>query len=467
MSTVDPPALWSSGPWAESYEFIRKLGDGGQGYTFHARRNSDQMEVAVKVLRPDRSTPKARRRMFREVNALRSLSKTEAFVPIFIESNIDSAIDDPEIRPYVVMEFIDGPTLLKSQQERGALPLPEAIRFSNILLDTVEIAHSEDTTHRDIKPQNIVLKNNDSATPYLIDFGLSFNHIVDHEDGLTSIRESIGNRFLTLPESESTGSELKHETASDLTLISGILFFLLTDKFPEYLSRDTANSPHRRNYEIFEARQAENLPYLMQFFDRAFQYDVTRRFQTAEELRNRINRIKDQSEGKLADIDPITVAQEIRDHVAAASRDYQLDSIEKKHEKCLDDFLNHVTQLSKNKALPPIQLQLTRQNFGNRSFNGVEVIRNPLLQIQATIPAYYQKIQMCRYFMTVDGDEISIAFQQIHSENNKDARQLPKQFNSTPIETLFSFFEWSGENTQFLKKHFANWFDTATRALTQ
>ena len=466
MSNAKPPAIWKSGPWTDAYEFVGKLGDGGQGYTFRAQGNSDQTDVAVKILRADRDTPKARRRMFREVNSLRTLAKTEAFVPQFIESNIDDAIEDKAVHPYVVMEFIDGPTLLTAQRKRGVLPIADAIEITTLLLDTATIAHSEDTAHRDIKPQNIVLKGGDYSTPYLIDFGLSFNSIVDLDDGLTSIRESIGNRFLTLPESESTGSELKHEIASDLTLISGIFFFVLTDKFPEFLSRETANSPHRRNIDALESLHSETLSILNQFFDRAFQYDVYRRLQTSEELRERLKRILDQSEGRLPDIDPIAVAKEIREHVAAESRTYQLDSIEQQHDGSLNEFITYLDTLSRDRQLRPIKLTYRRQQFGQREFNDQEVIRSSIIQVEITIPSYYEKGAMCRYYLGVDGGEIAVAFQEVLAKDANEVKQLKKTVAEAPPETLFTFYKWDGKDTLELRRHFGNWFDKATRALT-
>lgn len=467
MTAVDAPKSWISGPWTDNYHFRAKLGDGGQGYAFHAASIKDKAEVAIKVLK-DRNKPKARRRMLREVNALHALSKTEALVPSFIESNINDSIEDPALWPYVVMEYIPGKTLLQAQQDRGPLSLKDAIAFTCILLDTIAIAHSEHTTHRDIKPQNIILKSNDYKKPYLIDFGLSFNRIMDIEDDLTSIRESIGNRFLTLPETEQTGSELKHEFASDFTLISGVLFFTLTNQFPEYLSRDLLNSPHRRHAEIIENMHGDNSAFLLQFFDRAFQYDVFMRFQSSEELRDRLQRLKDQSEGKLPDIDPIAVAKEIKEQVAAENRYYQLDAIEKQHAKSLDDFENYISALSNDNKLAPVKLTIEHASFGNREAYGKEVIRNSIRIITVKIPSYYKKELQCRYFLGVDGDEVAVLFleEEKKKENVRKIRVSGMEKTPAPTpETLINCYEWEKAHTEFLKKHFANWFDQASRAL--
>ena len=463
---MQPPELWKSGPWTERYDFRAKLGEGGQGYTFHAVTKADAKDVAVKILRPDRNTPKARRRMAREVNALRLLSKTTASVPRFVESNIDEAIELPSLRSYVVMEFIQGDTLLRSQQRRGPLSLADGIAFTNLLLTTVAIAHSEDTTHRDIKPQNIVLKGDDYAQPYLIDFGLSFNSVLDLDDGLTSIRESIGNKFLTLPESEQTGSELKHEFATDLTLICGVLFFVLTDKFPEFLSRDQSNAPHKRFAEIIKSNHGDNSQFLAQFFDRAFQYDVTRRFQTSEELRDRLHRLKDQSEGQLPNIDPLDVAKELSERIAAENRTFQLDAIEKQHGKSLNDFQKYVQTLAQSKQLAPIRLSFSNEEFGNRVYNGYEVIRSSICMIQIATPGYYQKTLACRYFLTISGEEIAVQFQELQPDTKLASRRVGKQFAEVPIKTLLTFYEWDNALTETLKKHFANWFHHATQELT-
>lgn len=464
MTSVEAPTLWTSGSWIDDYHFRAKLRDGGQGYTFHAATIKDQTEVAIKVLRQDRDTPKARRRMFREVNALRSLSKTDALVPSFIESNINDAIEDLSLRPYVVMEYIPGKTLLQAQRGIGPLSLADAIEFACMLLHTIAIAHSEDTVHRDIKPQNIILKSNDYKKPYLIDFGLSFNRVVDHEDDLTSIRESIGNRFLTLAETEQTGSDLKHEFASDLTLISGVLFFTLTDKFPEYLSRDLAKSPHRRHSDIIEFMCGDYSPFVLQFFDRAFQYDIVRRFRSSEELRDRLQRLKDQSEGRLPDIDPIAVAKEVKEQVAAENRFYQHDTTEKQHVKSLDEFESHVKAISKDNQLAPIKLTFERSTFASRKAYGQEVIRDSIRTITVVIPSYYEKIFKCRYFLGVDGDEVAVLFQEAQANNEAEVEKTLADLHTTT--TLLNCYKWNETHTEFLKLHFANWFDRATRTLT-
>lgn len=462
--SIPEGSAWKTGPWTTRYEFLGELGDGGQGHTFHARTKGEQSEVAVKILRSNRDTPKARRRMFREVNALHALSQTNARVPKFIESNIDKAIEDEEIKPYVAMEYIPGRTLLKAQKNHGTLKLTEAIEFANRLLDTIEIAHSEETTHRDIKPQNIVLKSDEYTSPYLIDFGLSFNRIVDLEDSLTSIRETIGNRFLTLPESEETGSDLKHEFASDLTLISGVLFFVLTNKFPEFLSREVRNSPHRRDSEIIESSYGDKSPFLMQFFDRAFQHDVVRRFQSSDELRDRLQRLRNQVEGRLSDIDPIAVATELRQAVAAENRDYQLDALEKKHSSVLKDFRDYVVQLSERQELEPLKLILNTANFQKREINDQEVIRQSILEINVSMPKYYNKLSGCRYFLGVAGEEIGVIFQEAECPR-RSRNEWSKVIKSAPAKTLFNFYEWDKTYTESLIRHFGNWFERATRAI--
>ncbi len=462
--TAEPPAIWTSGPWTEKYEFVSILGDGGQGYTFEAIRKSDQTTVALKRLRPDRDTPKSRRRMFREVTALRTLSKTDALVPKFIESNIESAIENDRISPFVVMEFISGQTLLKVQEVNGPMDLHDAIEFTLLLIKTIEIAHSEDTAHRDIKPRNIVMLESDISQPYIIDFGLSFNRVKDHEDGLTSIRESIGNSFLTLHETESTGSESKHDFKSDLTLAIGIFFYLLTNKFPEFLSADSSRSPHRRHKALIDSDGSSVASHLMTFFDRAFQYDVKNRFDTPAEIRSRFEQLKQRAEGELPDIDLLAVTKQIKKRLNNENRDYQLDGLEDKHKSVLTKFRKHLQALQQNPELKPVSLNFQIQQFRNRQFNSVEVVRKSLTSIQLGVRHYIPRA-VCRYFLTISGIEITLAFQEFFESDNTKLRQLEQNCANAVTSPVLHFVEWGDSHEEHLKRHFANWFEQTTEKI--
>ena len=74
---------------------------------------------------------------------------------------------------------------------------------------------------------------------------------------------------------------------------------------------------------------------------------------------------------------------------------------------------------------------------------------------------------MCRYFLAVDGDEIAVVFQEVQANNETEAKQLREKLADAPSETLLNLYNWNDTHTDSLKRHFGNWFDSATRALTK
>ncbi len=80
-------------------------------------------------------------------------------------------VDVPKSRPYLVMEFLDGETLASVLEKRKPLPEPEAVRYASQICDALEYLHANGVTHRDLKPQNVMLCRDGSLR--LFDFGIA------------------------------------------------------------------------------------------------------------------------------------------------------------------------------------------------------------------------------------------------------------------------------------------------------
>ena len=127
---------------------------------------------------------------------------------------------------YAVLEEIQGPTLYEFFGQHGALELDEVVEFANALGKTIAWAHRQDPPliHRDIKPDNLILRAARLDDPVLLDFGLVAGPIVSSEK-VTGIGEQIENA-LRLPELiEAEGSALPQ---SDIAQFAGLLFFMLS-----------------------------------------------------------------------------------------------------------------------------------------------------------------------------------------------------------------------------------------------
>ena len=135
----------------DRYQIIRTIGEGGMAHVYLAYDTILNREVAVKVLRGDlASDEKFVRRFQREAISASSLSH-----PNIVEM-YDVGEDDGNY--YIVMEYVEGKTLKSLIKRRGALTLPEVIDIMLQLTSAVTCAHDSYIIHRDIKPQNVLIK---------------------------------------------------------------------------------------------------------------------------------------------------------------------------------------------------------------------------------------------------------------------------------------------------------------------
>ncbi len=186
-------------PWSEHWEIIKTIGSGGQGQTslVQPRNNSyPPGQYVFKELHRQKDCER-RGRMRREVIALTTLEHPG--IPKIIDEN-SQYFADLDTPLYFVSEFVPGATLLEFITAEKTMNLTDAVMFIIKLLDILEYCHNADTLHRDIKPDNIMIKNDDIQNPVLIDFGLSFNRDDDSNMNLTATGQQLGNRFLQLPE---------------------------------------------------------------------------------------------------------------------------------------------------------------------------------------------------------------------------------------------------------------------------
>jgi serine/threonine-protein kinase len=275
-----PVARKALKPWSASWQEMGKLGRGGAGETVQVRAAKDGTVGVLKTLHRENDADR-RRRMHREGEALRTLSHPG--VPKFMDSNTSEFAATTPL--YLVFEYIDGGTLEAHVERHGALPYEEAVGATRRLVEVVAYCHQRDFAHRDIKPDNVMLRDGNLQDPVLIDFGLSFNLEDDDPDMLTRTEQQIGNRFLSLPELHTPGAD-KRDRRSDLSSCCGILYYMLTGAQPMTLRDGEGRAPHER--PTVENRLTSILEpartRLKLLFGKGFQPAVADRFQHASEL---------------------------------------------------------------------------------------------------------------------------------------------------------------------------------------
>jgi serine/threonine-protein kinase len=211
-------------------------------------------------------------------------------MPVLIESNAHlHQVGSSE--PFIATEFINGPTLTEWRLEQGLVTLETALVIALSLLEIVKSCHNLGCVHRDIKPDNIKLKEGNPKTPALLDFGLTYHELIG-SDFATEHGQEIGNRFLRLPEL-SAGSILKQDPRSDLSFVAGVLFYALTGKHPDILQDAEGRLPHQRLHVVGDLHEIAGAQFrqLSAIFDRSFSPLIADRYADADSMITAIQKL--------------------------------------------------------------------------------------------------------------------------------------------------------------------------------
>jgi len=199
------------------YRLERQLGHGGMA-TVHLGRDSElDRLVAVKVLAESLAGDEAfRRRFLREARLAARLS----------HPNVVGVYDAGEDAggPFIVMEYVEGRTLAELLGERGRLPADEAVALGLQACHGLEHAHQAGLVHRDVKPQNLLLRSD--GTLKIADFGIAR---AAETTALTQIGTILGTAAYLSPE-QALGEDVT--SAADIYSLGAVLYELLTGRPP-------------------------------------------------------------------------------------------------------------------------------------------------------------------------------------------------------------------------------------------
>jgi serine/threonine protein kinase len=219
------------------YTLEQALGQGGFGVTFKAIHHYLNQTVVVKTLNPAlRGSPHFPKleRQFREEGRRLALCSHPNIVRVndfFFEEDV----------PYLVMDYIPGPTL--DQVVFPNQPLPEAIAIHYIrqVGEALEVVHHNGLLHRDVKPQNIILRDGTQQV-VLIDFGIAR----EFTPGTSQTHTSIASEGYA-PIEQYIAQE-RRSPATDVYGLAATLYALLTAQVPvASILRDRQGMPAPRD----------------------------------------------------------------------------------------------------------------------------------------------------------------------------------------------------------------------------
>jgi serine/threonine-protein kinase len=176
--------------------------------------------VALKVLRRALAYQgSAVARFHREVQALRELSHP-AIVRVLAHGDIQDG------RPWLSMEWIEGGDLAAHVRARGSLPLAACLALLAPLVDALEHAHAIGLVHRDLKAENVMLRD---GAPILVDFGIAHWRAREASgEGATS-HSLVGSPCSMAPEQILGGAV---DARTDVYALGVLLFRLATGALP-------------------------------------------------------------------------------------------------------------------------------------------------------------------------------------------------------------------------------------------
>ncbi|WP_405089903.1 protein kinase [Micromonospora sp. NBC_01392] len=201
------------------YELLGRLGEGGMGSVFLARSPQGR-QVAVKVVRAELSHHDEFRGRFRsEVNRARQ-------VPPFCTAEVLDADPDHD-PPYLVVEYVDGPSLVQVVRDRGPMTAAGVHGIAVGVATALTAIHGAGVIHRDLKPANVLVAPGGIK---VIDFGIAraFEATSQH----TRTDQMVGTVAYMAPERFESASGQRTGPAADIFAWGAVVAFAATGRTP-------------------------------------------------------------------------------------------------------------------------------------------------------------------------------------------------------------------------------------------
>ncbi len=202
------------------YQILERLGAGAMATVYKARQLSLDRMVAVKVLpRKHTNNEDFVRRFFDEGKAAAKLN----------HPNIVAAIDVGQAGEtyYFVMEYVEGRSVFEDIQDKGPYAEKDALKIAIDIAKALEHAHNAGFIHRDVKPKNIMLTNDDTAK--LADMGLA-RAISDREAAEAEAGKAFGTPYYISP--EQIKGEVDVDRRADIYSLGCTLHHMVTGRVP-------------------------------------------------------------------------------------------------------------------------------------------------------------------------------------------------------------------------------------------
>ncbi|MCH2136826.1 MAG: serine/threonine protein kinase [Phycisphaerales bacterium] len=299
--TILPPGVqqgsgaFSASSMPDSIDGFRVVGliaSGGMGSVFEAVQETPRRRVALKMIRPDRTTPTLLARFQFEAQILARLRHPN-IAQIYQAGTWHSPEGDV---PYFAMEYIPAAMSVTEYVASNDLSLRDRLVLFMKICDAVHHGHLKGVVHRDLKPANILVTS--SGEPKLIDFGVA--RATDSDQAaitqMTNVGQLIGTVQYMSPEQCDADPE-DIDARSDVYSLGVVMYELLSDHLPYDLQGAALHEVVRVIKEdaptSLSTLHAELAGDVETIARKALEKTRSRRYQSALEMRSDIGRFLD------------------------------------------------------------------------------------------------------------------------------------------------------------------------------
>ena len=271
------------------YKILEKIGSGGMGDVYLAEDQKLGRKIALKILPAETATRDRLRRFEQEAKAVAALNHPN-IVQVY-------SVEESDGLHFITMEWVAGKTLAASIPSKG-LPLSRFLEIAIPMVDAVSAAHEKGIIHRDLKPDNAMLS--EEGRVKILDFGLAklrpeaAGSLASESPTLSATRDGhiVGTVAYMSPE-QAEGKTVDHRT--DIFSLGIVLFEMLSGERP--FAGETPAAIMSATIKDVAPSVAELRPDVprdvSRIVRRCLTKDLGRRFQSAADLRNDFEDLKE------------------------------------------------------------------------------------------------------------------------------------------------------------------------------
>ena len=203
------------------YELLEAIGSGGMSIVYKARLNNVNKLFAIKTLNIQvQAKDNVRERFHREIDLLLKLEHPHIV-------SVQDCLYGPNSQPYLVMDLLRGVSLEQELSKCGAIAADRVRKIMIQVCAALKYAHQHSVVHRDLKPGNIMLLENEADFVKVLDFGLAL--IGENTRKITQSGEFWGSPPYASPEQVKGNNT---DSRSDIYSLGCVMYELLTGKDP-------------------------------------------------------------------------------------------------------------------------------------------------------------------------------------------------------------------------------------------